>query len=200
MAPPFQPADPAEIAALIEAHPLAWVVAHGPAGFAAAPLPLLADLDADGNVVRLVGHMAKRGRLAAVLAECPRALILFQGPEGYISPAWVRDRTWGPTWNYAVVQIEADIVLCPDQTDAALIRLAEQMERPRGNGWVPADMGRRYEGLSRAIVAFHAEVRSLDARFKLGQDERPEILEDILAALPADGELAAAMRRNNPRR
>ncbi len=201
MPDPFRPLDDGEVARLVAEHPLAWVVARGDAaGFAASPLPLLADLDGDGRVVRLVGHMARRNRLATVLAECPRALILFQGPQGYVSPGVVRDRSWGPTWNYAVVEVEADVTLRPGDNHAALTRLVDSMERDRAAPWTVAEMGPRYERLSQAIVAFHAEVRRLDARFKLGQDERPEIYRDILGSLPADDGLAAIMRRSNPGR
>jgi predicted FMN-binding regulatory protein PaiB len=64
-----------------------------------------------------------------------RALFLFQGPHAYISPSWISDRTWGPTWNYAVIRIEADVRFLPDRADEVLARLVRKMERGRERAW-----------------------------------------------------------------
>ena len=47
--------------------------------------------------------------------------------------------------------------------------------------------------------AFEAHVRRLDHKFKLGQDERPEVFTQILAH-NEDPELVRWMRRMNPER
>src|SRR5262245_65314266 len=106
MATPFDRVANAELVDLIEAYPLAWVVSNGADGFAATPLPMMVDTDASGALVRLIGHFAKSNPQVADLERSPRALFLFQGPHAYISPSWISDRTWGPTWNYAVIRIE----------------------------------------------------------------------------------------------
>lgn len=197
MAGPFDNATSQDIADLIRAYPLAWVVSHGSGGFAATPLPLLVDLGEDGTVVRLVGHFARSNPQVAAIEQDPRVLILFQGPQAYISPSWISDRTWGPTWNYATVQIEADVRFLPDEADNALGRLVEAMEAGRPNAWSIAEMGERYQRLRQGIIAFHADVRSVRARFKLGQDERPAVFAEILAG-SGDDALTAWMRRLNP--
>jgi transcriptional regulator len=123
-------------------------------------------------------------------------LVLFQGPQGYISPGWVRDRTWGPTWNYAQLRIEAEVRFDPDGGDAALAALVQAMEAGRDAPWRVDALGSRYRPMEQAIIAFRARITALRGRFKLGQDERPEILADILARLP-DPALARWMRRFN---
>lgn len=55
-------------------------------------------------------------------------------------------------------------------------------------------MGDRYARLSRGVVGFRAEVRDLTARFRLGQDKRPEVWRDLVANAP-DPSLVAWMRR-----
>lgn len=192
----FRPREDAQIADLIRQYPLAWVTARGAAPAAASPLPLLADVDGQGRVVTLLGHMARTNPLVAALEADPRALILFQGPQSYISPNWAGERTWGPTWNYAVITIEAEVQLRPDLNDHALERLVNAVEQNHQHPWKVAEMGPRYEKLVQYIVAFEAKVTRLDARFKLGQDERPEIFANILDALGPDDELAGWMRRN----
>jgi transcriptional regulator len=133
-----------------------------------------------------------------------RALLLFSGPQGYISPSWVSNRTWAPTWNYAVVQFVVTVAF--DETaarlDAHLHDLADAMERGRPNAWQPSEMGARYEAIKRMIVPFEARVVEQRARFKLGQDERDSVFADITGALSrsdADA-LLAWMRELNPGR
>lgn len=192
----FRPREDAQIADLIRQYPLAWVTARGATPAAASPLPLLADVDGQGRVVTLLGHMARTNPLVAALEADPRALILFQGPQSYISPNWAGERTWGPTWNYAVITIEAEVELRPDLNDHAIERLVNAVEQNHQQPWRVAEMGPRYEKLVQYIVAFEAKVTRLDARFKLGQDERPEIFANILDALGPDDDLAGWMRRN----
>ena len=61
-------------------------------------------------------------------------------------------------------------------------------------------MGARYEMLAQAVVAFRARVISSKAKFKLGQNERPDDREDILRGLErtAQPSLLEAMTRSNP--
>jgi transcriptional regulator len=48
--------------------------------------------------------------------------------------------------------------------------------------------------MSRRIVAFDAEVRAVDATFKLGQDEQPDVFRQIVAGLESP-DLRAWMQR-----
>jgi Transcriptional regulator len=194
----WSPRNAAEVAALVARHPLAWVVSATP-GFHATPLPLVADLDDEGGVTALVGHFALRSPQVETLKAQPRALVLFQGAEGYISPNLVSQPQWAPTWNYAVARFEVEVEFDPQDNGAALDRLIAHVEGDRPDRWTVAQMGERYEPMSRHIIAFRARVLSCDATFKLGQDERPESLAQILAGHP-DAELTAAMREaNEPR-
>jgi transcriptional regulator len=200
MAAPFDRVTAADIADLIAAYPLAWVVSQAGEGSpAATPLPLLAVAGDDGRIVKLIGHFARRNPQVALLEREPRALLLFEGPHGYVSPSWISDRTWAPTWNYAVIRIEADIRFDPELTDRALEDLVRRMEAGRPHAWSIADMGARYARLRSGIVAFEAHVRRLDHEFKLGQDERPEVYAEILAQV-GDPELVGWMQRMNPER
>lgn len=187
-------ARPEDVAALIAAYPLAWVVSGGPGEFAATPLPLLGETDAEGRIISLFGHFARSNPQVAALERDPRATILFQGPHGYISPTLVSNPTWGPTWNYAVARFDVDIAFVPEETGEAVWRLSEAVEKDRPPRWTPATMGARYDELIGRIVAFRATVRTTTARFKLGQDERRETFDEIVAGL-GDSELAAWMTR-----
>jgi transcriptional regulator len=189
-----------DAAELIREFPLAWVLPGvGDDRLQASMLPLLAERNEQGAVVALNGHMARRNPLYAALAAHPLATILFQGPQAYISPTWVRNRDWAPTWNYAQLRCDVEVAFDPDGGDASLSQLVDTMEDGRDNLWHISEMGDRYRGMEQQIIAFRATVRGLAGRFKLGQDERPDILSDILAHVENPA-LARWMRRFNPGR
>jgi transcriptional regulator len=129
----------------------------------------------------------------------PRALILFRGPEGYISPEYAGTRDWAPTWNYAQISIEAEIVFEPERSGEALSLLVDAMESARANPWEVIELGDRYAAMERQIIGFRACVTRLSGKFKLGQDEQPETLSMILDHV-SDPALARWMRRFNPER
>lgn len=191
----WSPRNPSEIASLVAQHPLAWVVSAAPT-FQATPLPLVADLGEDGGVEALVGHFALRNPQVEALKAEPRAMVLFQGASGYISPELVTQPQWAPTWNYAVARFEVEVQFAPEDNGAALDRLIVHMEGDGPDRWSVDRMGERYEPMVRHIIAFRAKVLSCDATFKLGQDERPESLSQILSGHP-DAGLTAAMREAN---
>jgi transcriptional regulator len=198
----YQPTSD-EIDRLVASHPLALLFSGPPDRLAATPLPLLLERRADGTA-ELRGHFARANPQTAAIAECPRALAVFQGPGGYISPSWFRDRTQAPTWNYSVVQFVVDVELlqAPEAARAAVEELTAVMEQGRPRAWRPRELGPRHDRLLAAIVPFRARVVETRAKFKLGQNERTDVLEDIVRGLEAngDGSLAARMRAANPGR
>lgn len=182
----FEPGDPADISRLIADHPLAWVVSRN---FHSSPLPLLAESGADGQVLALFGHCARRNPLVADFREDLRGLILFNGPHGYVSPALVSKPDWAPTWNYAVLRFTVDIELVEHETDDAIRRLVDRME---GDRWSTDRVGARYKAMLDQIIAFRAHVVTAEHGFKLGQDESPASFAEIVAGHP-DRMLAAWM-------
>jgi len=200
----FAPASDEQVLRLVLEHPLAWVVSLDGGSFRATPLPLRPRAVAGGRIEAIEGHMARSNAHCAALQRDGRALLLFSGPQGYISPSWVSDRTWAPTWNYAVVQFLVTIAFAeePARLDAHLADLVGAMEHGRPRAWQPSEMGARYETLKRRIVPFDAKVLDQRAKFKLGQDERDSVFEDISAALERSGpaDLLAWMRELNPGR
>jgi transcriptional regulator len=182
---------------LISEFPLAWLCSGDGNAELASLLPLLGEYDADGNLTHLVGHMARVNPLFAALFQAPRASVLFKGPDGYVSPEQAGASNWAPTWNYAQVRVEADIVFEPERTEAALDLLIDAMAD--GAVWDKGVLGARYPKMLGAIIGFRAVVTKTSAKFKLGQDEAPETLRRILA-LHSDPALVRWMRRFNEER
>lgn len=189
----FPPRRGTDVRDLIASHPLGWVVSSGVGGAAATLAPLLAETGGGGKVVSLLGHFARANRQVGILERSPRALILFQGENGYVSPRLVSKPAWAPTWNYASVWFETEVAFCPEETEAAVTRLAAALEAGSPSPWSPPEMGERLERLLPAIVAFRARVLATHAVFKLGQDEPPRTFSEIVEGLE-DPSLARLMR------
>lgn len=192
----FEDFDEADVRDLIAGHPLAWVVSGDAVPPAASPLPLIGAYDEAGRLVALIGHLARRNPLFKALSANPRALILCQGPQGYVSPEHALQPGWAPTWNYAQLTIEAELVFDERETERSLDTLIAPMERGRATPWTSREMGARYTGMLGAIIGFRASVVSVRGTFKLGQDERVETLQTILDRHP-NKSLTAWMRRMN---
>ncbi|HVK51107.1 MAG TPA: FMN-binding negative transcriptional regulator [Pseudoxanthomonas sp.] len=187
-----------DVACLLASQPFGWLVSAGGDDACFTPLPLRAELDADGQVVALRGHMARRNPHVARLQRDGHALAMIIGPHAYVSPSWLDDRTQAPSWNYAAVVFQLQVQL--SEEDAAireeLTALVTQMEAGRPNGWALAEMGERYKRLATGVTAFRAHVLDTRATFKLGQDEAPHDFAQLLAGLDSTGErtVAAWMR------
>ena len=193
----FEPKDRSDVARLVDSYPLCWVLSGEGADRYATPLPLLAETRDDGSVAALFGHIARSNPQRKALEEDPRATILCMGPQGYVSPALVSNRTWGPTWNYAVCRFETVVEFVPEETESAVWRLAARLEGTAPESWTPERMGERVPELLKRIVAFRAEVLETHARFKLGQDETDLTFDEIVEGHP-DRVLADWMKLTRP--
>jgi transcriptional regulator len=191
----FERYDASDLRALITDYPLAWVCARGNA-MEASSLPVIGEYDADGKLVGLIGHMAKANPLHDSLRQDPNAVILFNGPGGYVSPEHAGLRDWAPTWNFAQARIAVTMRLDDALTTESLDVLIDAMERDRAAPWRSAEMGSRYHAMAGAIIGFRAAIDHVHARFKLGQDENDDVLARILAR-HTDAALVRWMRRFN---
>lgn len=193
----FAPRVPGDVARFVRAHPLGLVVSHGTAGFASTPLPLLPVVDAGDVVVELFGHFALANPQVEAIRANPAVHIVFQGPQGYIRPAWVPQPGWAPTWNYALVRFDAELRFVPEENDRAIRDLVAAMEGDGPGAWTTQAMGPRYDQLVRRIIAFRARVTRIHATFKLGQDEDDAVFREILTGL-GDDPLARTMAAQSP--
>ena len=93
---------------LIARNPLGLLVTHGDAGLDASPIPFLL-YAGEGEHGVLRAHMAKANPHWKSLAGQTECLIVFQGPDAYVTPSWYASKAQTgkalPTWNYATVQV-----------------------------------------------------------------------------------------------
>src|SRR4029079_12934992 len=82
----FRGEDVARMHAWMRARPLATLVSAAPAGLYATHMPTV--LKAEGESGTIEFHLSRANPHWKELAETPEALMIFQGPEGYITPNW----------------------------------------------------------------------------------------------------------------
>lgn len=180
----FRAHKDADIRELVAQSPLAWIVSASDARYA-TPLPVQLECDAAGRPVALVGHFARANPQVSQLAEHPTAHVLVMGPQSYISPSWFRDRTQAPTWDFtcAMFTVCVELEHDPETIGRRLKNLIDDMETGRPGQWETAEMGGRYEGLARGVVAFRAPIEEIRSTFKVSQDESDTEFADILVGL-----------------
>lgn len=192
MSDPFGGIDNGEIVRLVAAHPLAWLVADGEPT-AATPMPLLLETGDDGAPRSLLGHLPRAHPLVPAFKADPGGSFLFTGPAGYITPEWMSNKDWAPTWNFAVIAIRGTMAFDDALTGESLAKLVDHMEAGRGEPWTTGAMGERYTRLAARVIGFRVTIESCNARFKLGQDESAANFAAITAGL-GDTELARLMK------
>ena len=144
-------------------------------------------------------HLARGNALTRHL-DGNTALIVVNGPDGYVSARWYADADQVPTWNYVAVELEGSV---RKLNDAELFQQLERLSAEReakvegGQPWTMDKMSPRHrDGLMRAIVGFELKIETRRETVKLSQNKQLEERERVITGLEAQGavEIAQAMR------
>ncbi|MBN2873382.1 MAG: FMN-binding negative transcriptional regulator [Halothiobacillaceae bacterium] len=108
--PHFRQDDPAVIAEVVATHPFAALVLADKGQMPCVHLPFLRFGEATRpETWRFESHLARANPVAAALADGRElsAILIFTGPDAYVSPRWYVDAhdTSVPTWNYQSVHV-----------------------------------------------------------------------------------------------
>jgi transcriptional regulator len=184
--------------ALIRAHPFAQLVTVGGQGLEANPLPMLVDPEASTNGT-LRGHLARANDQVAALREGGQALVIFQGPQAYVSPSWYPGKAEHgkvvPTWNYVAVHAWG----VPRVIDDAvwLRRLIEDLtvsqEQHRTNPWAVGDAPEDFiDTMVKAIVGVEIPIDRIEGKWKVSQNRPEPDRRGVAEGLRARGDEAMA--------
>ena len=191
----FSPPDDAALVDLIRTHPFGTIVTSD---LQASHIPFLLEESKDGLVLH--GHVAKANSHWQVFDGKAEALVMFQGPDGYISPSWGDCAELVPTWNYMIVHAKGAPKLVEGR--AAKTRLLHQMterhEADREAPWVMGDLAEgKLDQLLDALVVFEMSVTRLEGKWKLSQNRDGATRGAFTHAVAAEGNeaLAAAMKQ-----
>ena len=195
----FAETDLGTMQALMRQHPLATLVSHGPDGLNANHIPLQLDAGASPNGT-LQGHIARANPLAAAAADGCEILVIFQGPESYISPSGYATKAEHgkvvPTWNYTAVHAYGRLRLIDDadwvlaQVSALTAAHEASLAKPWAVSDAPADYIAKMLG---AIVGIEITIDRLVGKWKVSQNQPAANQASLIAAL--DGQPMAELIR-----
>ena len=192
--PAFRVEDHATLLRLMQAPRLATLACNGPDGLPALTLlPLLTD------GARIVGHLARANPHCEALRQAGRAVAVFHGAEGYVSPsAYPSKAEHGrvvPTWNYEAVHAAGPVEIIEDaqRLHAIVDELTRHHEGPRAQPWAVSDAPAPFiAGQLKGILGFVLTIESLTGKRKLSQNRSEADRAGVLAQ--AEPALAAAMK------
>lgn len=117
------------------------------------------------------GHLARANPHYQCLLEQSQVLVLFQGPQAYVSPAWY-DSPGVPTWNYIAVEVEGRVELISDhqQQIQLLEKQLAQFDPELQSSLLAGLPETRKSKMLEMICGFRIEIEQIQAKFKLSQN------------------------------
>lgn len=178
--------DRARIVELVRSYPLATLAMVLDGAIEAAHVPVVFDARR-GEYGGVRFHLAGANPMAQALDGTREAMLVFSGPDTYVSPDWNETKHLVPTWNYAAVHVWGTPV---PMEDGALCQLLgdlsafQENQVPGKEPWtsdkLPADL---YEKMRRAIVGFDMMIRRMDAKWKMSQNRHQRDRAGVIRAL-----------------
>jgi transcriptional regulator len=183
---------------LIRRHPLGLLVTAGASGLLANPIPFL--VESDGSELGMLqAHLARANPQWRELANVEECLVVFQGPEAYVTPSWyATKRETGkvvPTWNYAIVQVWGrprvieDAAWLRGQIDA----LTRSQEEPLAEPWQVSDAPETFiAAQAKGIVGLEIPIDRIEGKWKVSQNRPETDRVGVVAGFHEQGEAAMA--------
>jgi transcriptional regulator len=191
----FRVDDVAQMHALMRGRPFASLISSGAKGLYASHLPTV--LKDDGPYGLIECHLARANPHCSELGEVSEALMIFQGPQGYITPNWYPSKAQTgkvvPTWNFAVVHAygRPEVMTSPDWLLRHVTELTVQQETSEAQPWQVSDAPAKFiEAMLRGIVGFRFAITRLEGKWKMSQNREAQDRSGVVKGLDkrADGE------------
>lgn len=201
--PKFSETRREQLFRVIREHPLGMLVTHTSSGLEANHVPFLLD-DERGAFGTLLAHVARANPVWREVGEAAEVLVVFRGPQGYISPNWYPSKPEThrhvPTWNYEVVHAHGRIHVRDDEkfVRGVVARLTRTHEAGEPRPWKMSDAPEDYIAeLLGHIVGIEIELTRVEGKRKLSQNRDARDFDGTVSALEERGreELALAMKR-----
>jgi transcriptional regulator len=206
----FRVDDVRQMHELMRGRPFAALISSGAAGLYASHLPTVLKEEGEHGVIEC--HLARANPHWRELAEGHEALMIFQGPEGYITPNWYATKAQTgkvvPTWNYAVVHAYGRPAVMEEKE--WLVRhvgeLTAQQEKTEAQPWKLSDAPDSYiDVMTRGIIGFRFAITRLQGKWKMSQNRVEQDWKGVVTGLNSratgdDLEMAETVSRQNAQR
>ena len=193
--PHFLMTDPEEVKRLIRENPWATFVSHTASGLVASHYPVLLD-EEDHEGITLLSHFGRPDEVAHELGQ-HEVLVIIQGPHDYVSPTWYEPGDLVPTWDHVTAHLYGvPEILSDDENYQVLARLTEHFEQHYPGGRSLAEDEQSSRRMAKGTVGLRLEVARFDARAKLSQNKKPQVVDRVISEFESrNPPLAKEMRR-----
>jgi transcriptional regulator len=179
----FRTTERKQILEVMRLHPFAVLVTIREGEPFATHVPLLIH-EGEGGEVLLRGHLARLNPQGMALAQEAEVLVIFQGADSYISPAWYTHHPSVPTWNYMAVHAYGKArIIEGEPLRQLMLEAIEVFEAGVVEDWKPEFTEEYWERMLNGVVGFEIRVTRLEGKFKLSQNRSAEEREIVGAAL-----------------
>ncbi len=196
--PHFEESHPERVRELVAQHPLGMLVTHGSSGLDANHLPFEMEIG-EGSLGTLHTHVARANPIWRDLASGDEVLVVFRGPDAYISPNWYPSKhehhRQVPTWNYVVAHAHGRITVRDDERylRGLVGRLTKRHEASQPRPWRMGDSSQAFiDEMIASIVGLEIAVTRLIGKSKLSQNKERRDVVGAAQALKAHGDDAIA--------
>ena len=181
--PEFTVIDKERIVELIKTYPFALLTGSSNIGFPqATQLPL--HVYYKGDEIYLGGHLMSNTDHHRAFAQNKKLLIVFTGPQAYISASWYTKPNVASTWNYITVYVNGEITFSDNsETIKELKRITDEYEEPSSKASFNTMPEEYVNRMSKAVAAFEIKISSFHAVFKLSQNHNIETRKSIIKEL-----------------
>jgi transcriptional regulator len=178
---------------LIRAYPLGTLVVMGRDGLIANPVPFHLDAAGAPNGV-LKAHVARANPLWQDYDPAHEALVIFQGPQIYVSPNYYASKKETgkvvPTWNYVCVQAYGRLKIIEDKAWLVdqIRALTDRHEADQPRPWSIADAPEDYIAMMlNGIVGIEIEISRIEGKWKMSRNMSVTDRESVVEALHRSG-------------
>lgn len=184
----FQQEDTNDLKSMMAKYPFATLISHSDSGIEVEHIPLFLDEANEKHVLQ--GHIAKTNPLWKNVKDKSEILIIFNGPNCYISPNYYPSKQENgkavPTWNYTAVHVKGVVSYIHDDKWklAMLNNLTDLHEAKQAVPWSIKDAPQEYifKMLS-AIVGLEIDILSITGKWKVSQNQSQENKRGLLLGL-----------------
>ncbi len=142
------------------------------------------EIKKNDDKIIVTGHIMKASDHYKAFSENQNVLVIFSGPDCYISASWYVQKNVASTWNYMDVHAKGKIKFTDNEGTKKIIENItnkyEKSESPSAFNKLPKDYIVR---LSTAIAGFNIEIESIENTFKLSQNHEPQTRQQIIENL-----------------
>jgi transcriptional regulator len=184
----YREEDPEKLLAFMQAHSFATLVSIDNTKPIATHLPFV--VRRTDETITLVTHMSKGNSQWKSLGE-QDILVIFQGPQAYISPTNYADKARVPTWNYIAVHAYGKARITTfDEHDHALRAMIDEYEPSYMHQY--ETLPDKYKlGNMKGIVCLEIVVDRIEASYKLSQDKSHIDQAQVARSLGESGDQSA---------